>query len=329
MKSPNFWGQNEQSIKALALEPIAQVLNILSTARYSLVKPRKVHALVICVGNLVAGGAGKTPTAISLAGLLREKGVNVSFLTRGYGGKEPGPIRVDLKRHNAVQVGDEPILLAHVAPTWVCRNRILGANLAISEGAKVIIMDDGFQNPYLTKDFSIIAIDGGYGFGNNRLIPAGPLRETIVRGLSRADAIVLIGRDETGISDILNNYELPMFQAELIPTLQSHKLRGQTVVAFSGIGRPNKFFLTLHNIGCTIIKRVSFSDHHQFKPHEIMKLVEFADSRGAILVTTEKDWVRLPPDTQPMIQSVSVNLEWENSDALLNLINPILIKNCF
>ena len=327
MKSPNFWSQNEQSIEALALEPIAQVLNLLSTVRYSLVKPRKVKALVICVGNLVAGGAGKTPTAISIAGLLRKKGINVSFLTRGYRGKERGPIRVDPQRHNAVQVGDEPILLAHVAPTWVSRNRILGAKMAISEGAKVLIMDDGFQNPFLTKDFSIIVIDGGYGFGNNRLIPAGPMRETIVKGLPRADAIVLIGQDKTGISDLIDNYKLPMFQAELLPTPQSSELRGQTVVAFSGIGRPSKFFFTLRNIGCTIIKSVSFSDHHHYKPDEIMKLVEYAGSQGAIPVTTEKDWVRLPPDAQPMIQSVSVNLEWEDPDALLNLINPILNQN--
>lgn len=327
MKSPNFWSQHERGMQAIALEPIAQFLGLLSTARYSLVKPRKVKAPVICVGNLVAGGAGKTPTAISIAGLLREKGINVSFLTRGYGGKEQGPIRVDLQRHNAAQVGDEPILLAHVAPTWVSRNRILGAKLAISEGAKVLIMDDGFQNPYLTKDFSIIVIDGGYGFGNNRLIPAGPLRETIVKGLPRADAIVLIGQDKTGVLDVINKYELPTFCAKLIPTLKSRNLQGKTVVAFSGIGRPSKFFFTLRDIGCTIIKSVSFPDHHHYKPAEIMKLVEYATSLGAIPVTTEKDWVRLPFDIQPMIRSVSVILEWENSATLLKLINPKLRRN--
>ncbi len=329
MRTPNFWSQNKGGIRARILDPIAQFLNLLSNARDEFVKPTRVNALVICVGNLVAGGAGKTPTAISIALLLREKGISVDFLTRGYGGTEQGPVQVDLQRHSAKEVGDEPILLARIAPTWVARNRILGANLAISEGAKILIMDDGFQNPYLYKDFSIIVIDGGFGVGNNRLIPAGPLRETISKGLPRADAILLIGEDETGISDIISDYQLPRFQAKLLPTLQSSKLRGQSVVAFSGIGRPEKFFFTLRDIGCTIIRSISFADHHRYKPDEIMKLLEYADSKGAIPVTTEKDWVRLPPDTQPMIQSISVNLEWENSNGLLNLINPILIKNRF
>jgi tetraacyldisaccharide 4'-kinase len=221
-------------------------------------------------------------------------------------------------------VGDEPLLLARRAPTWLARHRPAGARAAIADGAEAIIMDDGLQNPSLVKDVALIVVDGGFGFGNGRLIPAGPLRETISRGLARADAIVLVGPDEAGVVARLGASALPILRAELTPALKALKLRERAVVAFAGIARPTKFFSTLEAIGCKIIRRIAFADHHRFTPDEIMTLIEYAGAEGAIAVTTEKDWVRLPEEAKPMVQSVAVTLEWQDPEAVQKILKPAL-----
>jgi tetraacyldisaccharide 4'-kinase len=326
MRTPKFWSPGKGGAAANLLEPIAWAYSLAGQISRASVTPKRVPVPVVCIGNLVAGGAGKTPTALALAKLLKEWGVTPHFLTRGYGGRESGPLRVDPKRHNARQVGDEPLLLARRATTWLARNRPAGAKAAIADGADIIVMDDGLQNPSLVKDVSLIVIDGGFGFGNGRLLPAGPLREPIARGLARADAVVLVGPDEVGVRDVLAPYTVPLLQAEIAPALEAHKLRARAVVAFAGIGRPAKFFRTLEAIGCEVIGRISFADHHRYSVDEIMNLVENAGARGAIPVTTEKDWVRLPEEAKPMVQPIAINLEWQDPGDVRDVMAPALDK---
>ncbi len=325
MRAPKFWGPKQgASLPASLLAPFSPVYSAGDQICRAFISPKRVSVPMICVGNVTVGGGGKTPTALALAKMMKDWGVAVHFLTRGYGGAARGPLRVDPKQHNAREVGDEPLLLARQAPTWLASNRPAGAHLAIAAGAEVIIMDDGFQNPSLIKDVSLMVVDCGFGFGNERRLPAGPLREPIARGLARADAVVLIGADEAGLTARLSGSKVPLLHAELTPSQQALKLRDRPVVAFAGIARPTKFFATLEAIDCNIIRRAAFADHHRFTPNEVIPLVEHANAQGAITVTTEKDWVRLPPETKAMVEPVPVKLEWQNPDAVERLIRPAL-----
>ncbi len=283
--------------------------------------PWQAPVPVICVGNLVVGGAGKTPLAIALARHLIATGHTPHFLSRGYGGREYGPVRVDLQHHNARAVGDEPLLLASVAHTWVASNRPVGARMACAAGADVIIMDDGFQNPSLAKDISVLAVDGGYGFGNHRVIPAGPLRERLSSGLWRADAAVVIGSDATGALNGIQNY-CPVHKARLTP-YPDDAIAGKRVFAFAGIGRPQKFYATLRQIGCTVAATKDFPDHHRYTPRRIIRLCEDATALDAILVTTEKDYVRLPDDAKTMVHALRVELEWADVSSLDRILKKI------
>jgi len=323
MRAPKFWNPGSTGgLPASLLAPIAWGYGVAGQVKRSSVRSRRVGVPVICVGNVIAGGAGKTPTSLAIAKLMQDRNVTAHFLTRGYGGTARGPLRIDPKRHNARMVGDEPLLLARKAPTWLSRNRPAGGRAAITDGAEAIIMDDGLQNPSLVKDISLVVVDGGFGFGNERLIPAGPLREPVARGLGRADAIVLVGPDEVGVVARLGSNPLPLLRAELMPGLRALKLRERAVVAFAGIARPAKFFRTLETIGCNVIRRIAFSDHRRFSPDEIMTLVEYAGAHGAIAVTTEKDWVRLPEEAKPMVQAIGVTLEWQDPEAVYKVLQP-------
>lgn len=280
--------------------------------------PARAGIPVVCVGNLVAGGAGKTPVVLSLAARLAE-GLNapgrVHCLMRGYGGSESGPLRVDPSRHDLSQVGDEALLLAEAAPTWISRDRVAGARAAEAAGAALILMDDGFQNPSLHKDISLLVIDGVFGFGNGRIIPAGPLREPASDGLARADAIVLIGDDEAGVAAQVGNR--PILRAWLTPTAESAAhIAGRRVFAFAGIGRPEKFFTTLRGLDCEIAGTHSFDDHHPFTDEEIGELVAIARRLEALPVTTAKDVVRLPPDRRAQIAVLDVAITWADEAAL-------------
>jgi len=219
-----------------------------------------------------------------------------------------------------------PLLLASVAPTWVARNRPAGARAAYAAGAELIIMDDGFQNPRLKKDLSFIVIDGGFGFGNGRLIPAGPLREPIERGLRRAHAIVLIGEDTVGVLDALPPDHPPVLRAQLLPGMEAYEIRERPVVAFAGIGRPQKFFDSLLEIGCEICVSAAFPDHHPYTPDEIMPLIEQAARLEATVVTTAKDFVRLPEEARPMVKVLHIFLEWQDAGAVRALCTPLLAR---
>lgn len=270
----------------------------------------------------MAGGAGKTPTVLALGALLKAQGDTPHFLTRGYGGELKGPVQVDPSQHTAVDVGDEALLLAAQGPTWVSHDRVAGARSAEAAGATVIVMDDGFQNPKLAKDLSFIVIDGGYGFGNGRLMPAGPLREQLADGFARAQAVVLIGEDRHGVAMLLDG-KLPILGARLEPDESARRLAGRTVLAFAGIARPAKFYDTLRRLGCNIALSQDFPDHHPYTPDEIMALCESASSFGALPVTTEKDLVRFPPEARGMVETVRVRLVWDNQAAVAALLGRL------
>ena len=317
MRAPEFW--RADGIAARALAPAAWAFAAATDVRRRLARPRRVTAPVICVGNLVAGGAGKTPVALSLGEAAVALGHNPHFLTRGYGGRIAGPLRVDPARHVAADTGDEPLLLAAIAPTWVAHDRAAGADAALAAGAGLLIMDDGHQNAALQKDLSLVVVDGEYGFGNGRVMPAGPLREPTADGLARADVVVMLGEDRHGIAANAARW-VPVMRARLVPTAWSQRFAGKPVLGFAGIGRPEKFFATLRALGCRVVDEQPFADHHPYTPEEIMRLVERAAGFGAVPVTTAKDHVRLPAEARAMVDVVEVSLDWADSDAAAQLI---------
>lgn len=314
MRAPEFWADRD-SLTPKLLAPLACLYAAGGRLRQMTTVPKHAGIPVICVGNLVAGGAGKTPVVLSLATRLEGLRRPVHVLTRGYGGSEHGPLLVDAARHDARQVGDEALLLAARAPTWVARDRVAGARAAQDAGAKLLIMDDGFQNPSLHKDVSLLAIDGAFGFGNGRVIPAGPLREPASDGVSRADALVLIGQDRTGVT--ARAAGRPVLRARLVPTADSAaKIAGRRVLAFAGIGRPEKFFASLRELDCDIVAKRPFADHHPYSREEFERLLADAARLDALPVTTAKDAVRLPPDLRRPIAVLDVAIAWDDEGAL-------------
>ena len=279
--------------------------------------PAPAPAPAVCIGNLVAGGAGKTPAAIAVARRLRARGRTPHLLTRGYGGRARGPLRVDPARHDARTVGDEALLLARAAPAWVARCRAEAAAAARAAGADALVLDDGFQSRELETDMALVVVDGGYGFGNGRLLPAGPLRERVGRGLARADAVVLVGEDRTGVRRRLPA-GLPVLSARLAPGRGREAVAGKRVVAFAGIGRPGKFFETLEALGCAVAAAHEFADHRRYREHEILALADKAAALDAILVTTAKDAARIPQPLRALPAVLEVTLEWTDAGAALD-----------
>ena len=325
MKAPEFWRRDGALARLLA--PAAWAYRLGADLNRRRVTPARADVPVICIGNLVAGGAGKTPTALAIAGMLRRRGRQPYFLTRGYGGRLAGPVRVDPARHSVADVGDEALLLAARAPTWLAHDRIAGATAAIADGAGVIVMDDGFQNPSLIKDLSILVIDAGYGLGNTRLLPAGPLREPAAHGLARADAVVLIetaGATRQAPLPALPK-DLPVLAARLVPDEDAMRFAGRRVFAFAGIGRPEKFFQTVRSVGADLVGQRSFRDHYVYDPQEIMRMVEDANAVDAIPVTTAKDHVRLPAEAQPMVEILNVHLAFDAPTTVMELLDNVAV----
>jgi len=321
MRAPGFWQRD--GIVPRLLDPVGRLAHALAALHRATTTKRRAAVPVVCVGNLTAGGAGKTPTAIAIAGRLIERGIGVHFLTRGYGGRARGPVRVDPASHNARDVGDEALLLARVAPTWTGADRRRSATAAVAAGAEALVMDDGFQNPSLHKDLSLVVIDPRAGFGNRRLVPAGPLREPIAAGLKRADAVVLIGAGGERAADLTGG-GLPVLRAAFAPLPGAMRFKGQRVVAFAGIGRPAKFFETLDELGAQVVAAHAFPDHHAYAPEEIIALCEEASALAAEPVTTEKDWVRLDDKARPMVEPIPVELTFADEARLEEVLRPIV-----
>ena len=326
MREPSFWWRKPGATAAL-LAPIAATYGGVAMSRLTRTgTPAGIP--VICVGNFTLGGAGKTPTAISLTTMLQAAGEHVFCLSRGYGGSDAGPKLVDIHNHTAIQVGDEALLLARAAPTIVARDRVAGAALARAQGATVIVMDDGLQNASLAKDFTLAVVDGRRGIGNARVFPAGPLRAPLEIQFAHCRALLVIeegnGASEVTAAAIARG--LPVLHGRLVPDAAAvEALKGRQVLAFAGIGDPEKFFATAAGSGISIVERAAFPDHHRFTAEEAADLSMRADQAGLALLTTEKDRARLTGD--PVLQALAeqvhvlpVTLEVTEADALRSMV---------
>jgi len=290
--APRFWWEGGPA--GVVLAPFGVLVGLVAGRRLRQPPAGRLSIPVVCIGNPTVGGSGKTPTAIAVAGMLRDAGRRPAFLLRGYGGRMAGPVVVDPATHAAVDVGDEALLLARHAPTVVSRDRLAGGQLAERSGADVIVMDDGFQNPGLHKDFSALVVDAGVGVGNGRITPAGPLRAALGPQLDRADALILVGEGARGetLVDLAAARRLPVVRARLEPAVEQD-FDGARVHLFAGIGRPDKVAATLREAGAEVVRLTAFPDHHPYSEADAERLLSEADRDGLDLVTTEKDCARL------------------------------------
>ena len=323
MRPPGFWYERRPGLATFLLEPFGAI-----TARATARRLRRpgwaAPVPVVCCGNVGVGGAGKTTLVLDLARGLTGRGIAAHCLTRGYGGRSgPEVLRVEPERHDAALVGDEALLLAGVAPCWVSGDRAASARAAVAAGAQILLMDDGLQNPGLVQDWPLLVIDGAVGFGNNRLLPAGPLREPVANASGRAAAAILIGADATGDAGRLPQ-ALRLLRADLAMSPAIGRLRGHRLLAFAGIARPAKFFDALAAEGLTVIATKCFADHHRFRPTELDQLQREAERLQAMLVTTPKDAVRLPAALRARVAVADVSLRWEDPEARSALLNGMM-----
>ena len=331
MLAPKFWypEKNEKSISSTALIPLGFIYALLSKFRMLQSVQKHFNIPLVCIGNLNVGGTGKTPTTISAAQFLIDKGYEVHVVSRGYGGTAKGPLLINDKEYSVKEVGDEALMLSAFATTWVADKRSAGIENAISEGAEIILLDDGFQDPSFYKDLSILTVNAEKGFGNKRCFPAGPLRETLSSGLKRADVLISIGAEPSQ-----NNFQkiykrdinLPIAIANLEVLNTGISWKNLKVVAFAGIAHPENFFETLRDQGADIVSCQSLGDHQIISSTIMKRLIEEARAENAQLVTTEKDYVRLPKQfkneviTLPIRIKLNENLSWEK------IFTPILSR---
>lgn len=322
---PEFW--KIKSLAAFILLPFAVLYWLISVCRAALTKPFQAKIPVICVGNVTVGGAGKTPIVLAITQILSDAGMKVAIASRGYKGDIRAPTQVDKSKHTVNSVGDEPLLLSQIAPTYISAKRPLAIEMAQKNKADIIIMDDGLQNYSVAKDISLLVIDGKYGIGNGFIMPAGPLREGLASGLSKVDAVIIVGGDDTGI---LNHHAI---KAKSVPVISAilqpfGKLpdKNKKYIAFAGIANPDKFFATLAENGYDILEEISFPDHYNYTDIDINNLIQKSEELGAGLITTEKDEVRLPVFAKRKIQSLPVRIVWENPDIIKNLLEQRLNK---
>ena len=330
MKAPAFWFNHRRTPGFLAwvLYPFSLIWLLAGWFRRYSARPYRAEVPVLCIGNLTAGGGGKSPMVAALQLRLGQAGIDAHVLSRGYGGRTRGPHRVDADSDSFADVGDEPLMLAANGTVWVARDRAAGARAIAAAGAELILLDDGFQNPSLHKDAAILMVDAGQGYGNGRVIPAGPLREPVPSGHARANLTVVLGpaRDRKRCrEDWPELSAMPSVDGELVPMRTGLPLEDEEVIAFAGIARPQKFFQTLRDMGANLLATHAFADHQPFPPAILRRLIRESREASAVLVTTEKDAVRLPPELRTEILTVQVRLEpedWGPIDALIDRLLP-------
>ncbi|MBT6122947.1 MAG: tetraacyldisaccharide 4'-kinase [Candidatus Puniceispirillum sp.] len=322
IKTPEFW--NHKGITSTALLPLAALWSLATHLRDHLAKQTSVALPVICIGNLSAGGTGKTPLVSLLYDRLVDAGMNPVILSRGYGGSQKGPLWVDGTIHTAADCGDEPLMLAEGRDVIIGRDRIVAAQTIINRGIhNIILMDDGLQNPYLNKDMAVGVFDGTAGIGNGRLLPAGPMRVTFDAGLASLDFAFINGEDEHELAKAIDGR---------VPIMTGTVVADQTIItdlgdapllAFAGIGRPQRFFRTIEKVGGTIVQSLAFADHHLYTQSDLSRLQEDSIRLGANLITTQKDWIRLPSEWRERISFLPITMQTDAIDELLGHIMAI------
>jgi tetraacyldisaccharide 4'-kinase len=336
-KAPDFWWNSSLAAEAIVLSPLGWIYGRI-TARRMLSKPKAKSRLpVICIGNFIVGGTGKTPFSIELANKLKDEKLKPGFLLRGYGGRRKKPLLVDAEVQEAGEVGDEALLLAQFAPTVIAADRVAGAQLAEKQDIDVLIMDDGFQNPALAKDLSLVLVDCAIGFGNGLCLPAGPLRAPAGKQILKADCLVLVGEGDAAerAVHLAGRRGLPILHAHLRPQ-PNDELAGEKLFAFAGIGRPQKFFSSLEDMGYEVKKSRAFSDHHRFSESDVRFLLTEAEADGLKLVTTAKDMARLKTSAGELFHWIAsstvvldVEMEIDDQDRLISLIREKLRSRKF
>ncbi len=322
LKAPKFWYKKKDTYLSNTLYPLSLIFRIGTKLRNVLSRKKNSKLPVICIGNIVVGGAGKTPVAIKLGSLLKKNGYKPHFVSKGYGGIETNNTLIR-EWHSSKSVGDESLLLSEIAPTWIGRDRNKSFELAKENGADCVIMDDGFQNPTLQKDFSIIVVNGEQGFGNKRVIPSGPLRESISRGISRANLVIIIGEIGEDVRMKIPN-TVPIIHASFKISKDNKIYKNQKVTAFAGIAYPEKFYNSLTEQGAVLVKKISYPDHHIFVENDMLNLAETANFTKSILVTTKKDFVRIPKSYRSLVSTLDGEIEFEDEGLLIEILGNLL-----
>ena len=322
LKAPKFWYLKKNTYLSRVLYPLSLIFRLGTKIRSYTNRPIKLPLPVICIGNIVVGGAGKTPVALKIGKILIQSGYKPHFISRGYAGmiKESTLVKA---WHSSKSVGDEPLLLSKVAPTWVGANRNNSIKLAKSKGADCIVMDDGFQNPTIHKDFSIVVINSSQEFGNKRVMPSGPLRESIKRGLSRTNLIIVIGAITESLKNSIPDH-IPIFPAKFVIDNNNKIFKGQKITAFAGIAYPEKFFKSLEEQGSKIVKKITYPDHHIYDENDLLSLAEIANKTKSILVSTQKDFTRIPKSYKSLVNTLSGEINFENEDLIKEIIVNVI-----
>ena len=325
LKAPKFWYQKKDTFLSRSLYPLSLLFRFGTKVRNIISKSKKSPLPIICVGNIVVGGAGKTPVSLKIGKVLKDAGFKPHFLSKGYAGLIKSSTLVQ-QWHSPKSVGDESILLSEIAPTWIGNDRNNSAQLAKQNGANCLIMDDGFQNPTIEKNFSIIVINASQEFGNKRVIPSGPLRESIKRGLARTNLIIVIGELSHNLRESIPN-KIPILEAKFVIDKENKIFKGQKIVAFAGIAYPEKFFESLKEQGAKIVKKIVYPDHHIYDENDLLHLVETANKTQSILVSTKKDFVRIPKTYRSLINTLEGEIVFENDDLILEILSNVIENN--
>jgi len=322
LKAPKFWYKKKDTYLSRSLYPLSLIFRLGTKIKNITSTSKKSPIPIICIGNIVVGGAGKTPVSLKIGKILIQAGYKPHFISKGYAGLIKSSTLVE-PWHSPISVGDESILLSKIAPTWIGQNRIKSANLAKEHDANCLIMDDGFQNPTIFKDLSIIVINTSQEFGNKQVMPAGPLRESIKRGLSRTNLIIVIGNITENLKKTIPDH-IPIISAKFEIKKENKIFKRQKITAFAGIAYPEKFFTSLVEQGATIVKKVIYPDHHIYDENDLLNLAETANKTQSILVSTQKDFVRIPKSYRSLVNTLDGEIIFNNEDLVVEILSNVI-----